>query len=248
MKTEYYITDGNRFVKQKINNQYALVNTYTIADCWDKYQVAKAVLDNSVPKSWRKSFYVAQLKDGVMSKKSLSQDEKDNVKSEILCDRKEIQTYELNLYKNKKDFGFDTISTAFNVVKDCLDSSEKELQDLKNRLQFLDCAYEDVKHHHLQENLGTVKAYKRDSLESEILGERMHIKNKIEIYRKINQHRQSVFEAIKDVCNTFDIIENKKYIPRVLPELFESGVDAITPELLDKIAQNGRISRRTSIK
>lgn len=243
MKQEFYITDGNRFVKQKINNQYSLVGNYAIADCWDKHQVAKAVLENSVPKSWRKTFYVAQLKDGVMSKKSLTQEEKDNTKSEILGDRKETQLYELNLYKNKRDFGLDIISTAFDVVKGCLDNSEKELQDLQSRLQFLDYAFEDVKHHHLQENLGTVKAYKRDSLESEILGERMHIKNKIEIYKKINQHKQSIFEAVKDVCNSFNVIENKKYIPRVLPELFEQGVDVVTPELLDKIAQSGRVSR-----
>lgn len=243
MKQEYYITDGNRFVKQKINNQYSLVGNYAIADYWDKYQVAKAVLENSVPKAWRKSFYVAQLKDGAMSKKSLTQDEKDAAKSEILCNKKESQMYELSLYKNKKDFRLDIINTAFDVVKDCLNGSEKELQDLQNRLQFLDYAFEDVKHHHLKENLGTVKAYKRDSLESEILGERMNIKNKIEIYKKINQHRQSVFEAIKDVCNAFNVVENKKYIPRVLPELFEQGVDAVTPELLDKIAQSGRVSR-----
>lgn len=244
MKLEYYITDGNRFVKQNIKNQYSLVGNYAIADCWDKYQVAKAVLDNSVPNAWRRTFYVAQLRNGVMEKKSLTQDEKGIVKSEATTLDNTCNSYELKLKGNKKDFGMDTLITAFEIVGNYLGMVEKELQEQQNRLQFLNYAFEDVKHHHLQENLGTVKAYKRDNLESEILGERLLVKNKIEICQKISQHKQSMSKAVEDICRTFDIIKNKKYAPRVLPELFEQGVDAITPELLDKIAQNGRISRR----
>ena len=58
-KAEYYITDGNNFVKQSINGQFSKVGNIAVADVWDKAQVAKAILDNSVPRAWRTTFYIA---------------------------------------------------------------------------------------------------------------------------------------------------------------------------------------------
>lgn len=243
-KSEFYITDGKKFVKRNINNQFQLVNNYAIADLWDTYQVAKAVLDNSIPKSWRKSFYIARLEDGEMQKRSSTQEERALTKEEILQNNVPPKMFDLDLYDNKHDFELNTLVSAFEIVSANIENIEQKLTELRKRLQFLDYAFEDVKHYHLQENLGTVKAYKRDSLESEILGERMFVKNKIEIYQKINRHKTELCEAIKDVCDTVNNIRSKKYVPRVLPELFEDGVDIVTPELLDKVAQNGRISRR----
>lgn len=244
MKKEYYITDGKRFVKQNIKNQYSTVGNCTIADCWNTYQVAKAVLDNSVPKAWRSTFYVAEMNEGKLIKTSLTQDEKEAIKAEVVGNTETPSSYELKLRSNKRDYYVDSVITAFEIVEDCLKDVEQKLREQQSRQQFLNYAFEDVKHHHLLENLGTVKAYKRDSLESEILGERLLVNNNIEVYQKINKHKQTISEAIKDICHTFKLIESKKYTPRVLPELFEDGMEFVTPELLDKIATNGRITKR----
>ena len=103
-----------------------------------------------------------------------------------------------------------------------LDISKDIEEELKNRLQLLECAFEVLKHYHLKKKLGTVDAYKRDKLESKILLERRSVKTRLDVNQKINQHHSKISKHIKDVCKTIETIRNRKYIPRVLHDLFEN--------------------------
>lgn len=221
-KAEYYITDGNNFVKQSINGQFSKVGNIAVADVWDKAQVAKAVLDNSVPRAWRTTFYIAKCENGMLEKQTLSQVEKIQRRNDVLPPKDETKGYNLNLYIFDEDSSIKEVVGTFENMRNILENSKVVEEELKNRLQLLECAFEDLKHYHLKKKLGTVDAYKRDRLESKILLERRSVKNRLDIIQKINQHQSNMSNQIKDVCKMIDAIRNRKYVPRVLHDLFEN--------------------------
>ena len=221
-KTEYYITDGNNFVKQSINGQFSKVGNIAVADVWDKPQVAKAVLDNSVPRAWRTTFYIVKSENGILEKQTLSQMEKAQKRIENLPQKDDTKGYNLDLYIFGEDENIKDVVNTFENMQHILDISKDIEEELKNRLQLLECAFEDLKHYHLKKKLGTVDAYKRDKLESKILLERRSVKTRLDVIQKINQYRSNISNQIKDVCKTIETIRNRKYIPRVLHDLFEN--------------------------
>lgn len=221
-KAEYYITDGNNFVKQSINGQFSKVGNIAVADVWDKPQVAKAVLDNSVPRAWRTTFYIVKSENGILEKQTLSQMEKAQKRIENLPQKDDTKGYNLDLYIFGEDENIKDVVNTFENMQHILDISKDIEEELKNRLQLLECAFEDLKHYHLKKKLGTVDAYKRDKLESKILLERRSVKTRLDVIQKINQHRSNISNQIKDVCKTIETIRNRKYIPRVLHDLFEN--------------------------
>lgn len=221
-KAEYYITDGNNFVKQSINGQFSKVGNIAVADVWDKLQVAKAVLDNSVPRVWRATFYIAKLENGVLEKQTLSQTEKSQKRIENLPQKDDTKGYVLDLYDFDRDENIREIVNTFENMQHILENSRDIEEGLKNRLQLLECAFEDLKHYHLKKKLGTVDSYKRDRLESKILLERRSVKTRLDVIQKINQQHSDINNQIKDVCKTIESIRNRKYVPRVLHDLFEN--------------------------
>lgn len=220
-KAEYYITDGNKFIKQSMNGQFSIVSNISLADVWDKAQVAKAVLDNSVPKAWRSNFFISKLENGALEKSTLSQSEKIQKRIENTATDK-TKLYTLDLYDFNNDDNVQKYVSAFENIQNILENSKKTEEILKNRLQALECAFEDLEHHHLKKKLGTVDAYKRDRLESKILLERRSIKTQLEILHKINQYHAELNAQVNDICKTINIIRDRRYIPRVLIGLFEN--------------------------
>lgn len=222
MKPEYYITDGTKFVKQNINGQYKTVSGMNLADVWDNAKVAKSVLSNSVPKVWRKTFYVAKYENGDLIKWSLSEDEKEERRDELTSANKEKREYKLGLYSFKEDKGIQDIIKGFEAVNTVLKDTENLHFELKKELTTLDLMLEDLKHYRLKKKLGTVDSYKFKKLGDEIVLKRVSIKNQLDILYKINQHRSAIQNQIKDICNTIDAVRNKTYTPRILLDLFEN--------------------------
>ena len=219
---EYYITDGTKFVKQAINNQYKLVTNMSIADSWDNLKVAKAVLENSIPKVWRSSFFVAKLNNGELDKCSKTEEEKRERRNELTAANDEKREFALNLYSFEKDLDVQRIISGFDAINKMLIETENLRPRLENELATLEFMLEDLKHYRLRKRLGTVNSYKFKELGDRIVAKRASIKNQLEILRKINQYRDSLANPIRDICKTIDGVQNKKYIPRVLVDLFEN--------------------------
>lgn len=221
-KTEYYITDGTKFIKQAINNQYKLVSNISIADVWDNLNVAKAVLENSIPKVWRSGFFVARLKDGELDKCSHTSEEKRERRNELTSANNEKREFSLNLYSFDDDLAVQKLVSGFNAINEMLIETENLRPRLENELATLEFMLEDLKHYRLRKRLGTVNSYRFKELGDKIVAKRASIKNQLEILRKINQYRDSLTNPIKDICKTIDGVQNRKYIPRVLVDLFEN--------------------------
>lgn len=222
MKPEYYITDGVKFVKQNINGQYKTVSSMNLADVWDNAKVAKSVLSNSVPKVWRKTFYVVKYENGDLVKWSLSEDEKEERRDELTSANKEKREYKLGLYSFNEDKGIQDIIKGFEAVNTVLKDTENLHFELQKELTTLDLMLEDLKHYRLKKKLGTVDSYKFKKIGDEIVLKRVSIKNQLDILHKINQHRSAIQNQIKDICNSIAAVKNKTYTPRILLDLFEN--------------------------
>ena len=227
---EYYITDGNKFVKQAINNQYKLVSNIAIADSWDNLKVAKAILENSIPKVWRGGFFVAKVNNGELSKCSQTEDEKRGRRDELTSANGGKREFSLSLYSFKEDADVQKLISGFDSINKMLVETENLKTELEKELSTLEFMLEDLKHYRLRKRLGTVNSYKFKELGDRIVEKRTSVKNQLEILRKINQYRDSITNPIKDICKTIDSIQNKKYIPRVLINLFENDNLNITLE------------------
>lgn len=221
-RAEYYITDGTKFIKQAMNNQYKLVTNISVADVWDNPQVAKAILENSIPKVWRSGFFVAKLKNGQLDKCSKTEDEKRELRCELTSQNKDKKEFSLNLYSFEEDSSVQKLISGFNDINTMLSETENLKPELEKEIATLEFMLEDLKHYRLRKRLGTVNSYRFKELGDRIVAKRASLKNQLEILRKINQYRDAITNPIKDICKTIDSVQNKKYIPRVLVDLFEN--------------------------
>lgn len=231
--TEYYITDGTKFIKQGINNQFKTVTNISIADAWDKAQVAKAILDNSIPRSWRGKFYIAKYINGELIKCTQTRDEKQERREELTSNNENKIEFELELYSFDKDEGVQKLIQGFDVVSELLKSTEDLKPKLEKEIATIDFMLEDLKHYRLMKKLGTVDSYKFKSLGDAFIKKRVSLKNQLELLNKINQHRDVLGTSIKDITGTIKSVRNKKYVPRVMIELFEDGIDAAIAKYME---------------
>lgn len=220
-KTEFYITDGERFIRQDINGKYKCVTNCSLADVWDNRKVASAILNNSIPCAWRKSFYVAKYINGEFEKYSLTGEEKEEYIKEASQQRKN-QSYTLDLYSFDEDKEAGNIIRGYADVLIGLENTENLHCALQNELTTLEMMREDLKHYCLRKRLGTVDSYKFKKLENEVILRRISVKTQLELLYKINKYRKDIVPIVKDICQTIEDIRNKRYKPRVLFDLFES--------------------------
>lgn len=227
------MTDGTKFIKQDTNNQFKTVTNIAIADVWDKSAVAKAVLDNSVPRAWRKNFYIAKYINGELIKCTQTKDEKQERRDELTSNNGDKIEFELELYSFNEDKDVQKLIRGFDVISDLLKDTEDLKPKLEKEIAMLDFMLEDLKHYRLRKKLGTVDSYKFKNLGDVILKKRVSLKNQLDILNKINQHRETVGNSVKDITNTIKMVKNRKYIPRVMIELFEDGIDAAIAKYIE---------------
>ena len=214
----FCITDGKKFIKQDIKGKYAVVNNFNLADTWDKYDVAKAILNNSVSKPLRKLMYIAKCDNGEIIKYSFCKNEKD-----IQKENKENLSFKLDLYSFENDNEFQNIIKGFEMINPVLKDAGKMCLGLQQELIRLDYALEDLKHYQLKKKLGTVDSYKFKKISDKIVLRRLSVKNQLEVLHKINQYQSKLQTEVNDICNIINDIKNRTYKPRVLVDLFENN-------------------------
>ena len=213
----YCITDGRVYIKQNIKEKYIVVNNFNLADTWNSYNVAKAVLENSISKSLRKSMYIANCDNSEIRKCSFSKEEKKEQR-----DNKDGLSFELSLYSFENDTDLQAIISGFELIEPILQKSEQLCLALQQELIRLDYALEDLKHYQLRKKLGTVDSYKFKKIGDKILNRRTSVKNQLEVLHKINKYQPQFKSGAKDICDVINEVKNKKYVPRVLVDLFEN--------------------------
>lgn len=224
MTAEYYITDGTKFVKQNISGNYATVNNISLADNYQSSKVAKAVLENSLPKIWRNTFYVAKYENNELVKCYLTAKEK----KEVIIREDNRGEYSLSLYSFEYDEDVQNLIKGFEDVKNTLSIAMDRYRKLEKSLLTTNYIAEDLKHYTLRKNLNAVNKCKLSNIRQRVWLRRVSIKNQMEILNKINQHQTSILSQVKDIVGTINNVKNRKYIPRILTDLFETdNIDGV---------------------
>lgn len=125
-KNVFVITDGSRFIKQDVSGKHKLVSNSSLADFWDSKSKAESILYNSVPPNMRYSLYIAEMKDGNLCPKTVSQKKIDKCRDRV--EIKQTDSYELSKYSFDDDVILQDMIQGFCEVRSVL----KNIQVLIN--------------------------------------------------------------------------------------------------------------------
>lgn len=223
-RSQFVITDGNRFVKQNMNGKYNMTSNYIIADSWDTPEKAESVLYNSVPPNMRFNLYISELKDGVIEgQETISRKEVVDCRKQVLEEQKDV-SYELSKYSFDDDEDVQKMIKGFEDVRNTLGTYAKDslFRQLGEKTMYMNFVVEDIKHYHGKKALNARDGFKLNKLEDKAIIKRISVKNQLEISRQLTKHYSAIYSHIEEICKTIDDLRNLKYKPRALIDLFEN--------------------------
>ena len=223
---EYLITNGTKYVKQKVSGKYDYVQNPSIADTWNTVKLAEAILHNALPKAIRKDFYVAYWDGKEYVKCTMTETEKKEHRAKM-ASIDENNSY-IYIETELEKAGFD-ISEFFNNAIQTI----SELGNYASNMNFLEQEYNkkilDVRHYKRDANtkLNAIQLQRLEQFEIQLERERYECKSN----RKIAE----IFLA--DLSR----LENIKYI-EIVKNIKESEYkpEILTYEMLDDIVGKKR--------
>lgn len=195
----YVITNGTEYIMKNRSGKYVTIRNAAMADEFKKEQAQK-ILNNQIPKKIRKGMCIEKIDDG--KKKELP----------------EIETH--------KDLDFELSQDIKEWVKKIQDlnglykEAESKKEMLEVSLHNIDNKINDLAHYVEFGSLNACQGYKVSKKWHDLRCERRQIKNELEVI---------TFILNTKIINTIDCeidklitkINNKKYKPRTLQELFD---------------------------
>lgn len=219
---EYLITDGTKYVKQKVSGKYDYVQNSSIADTWNTIKLANAILQNALPKAIRKDFYVAYWNGQEYVKCTMTDTEK---KEQAATNENDSCTYvETELEKtgfNISDFFNNTIKTV------------SELRVYAKNMSYLEQEY--------NKKILDVRHYKRDT-NTKLNAIQLQRLEQFEILLERERYECKSNRMIAEIFLTdLNRLENIKYI-EVVKNVKESEYkpEILTYEMLDGIVGKKR--------
>lgn len=227
MEVEYLISNGhNTYIRQDpVTHKYVEVRNQVLADSWDNRAIATKILENSLSKSLKRRFKVVERKKPEVKK--------------IIEKKEEVPKTTVPKVKRPEDCMGDVIKLAEGLIDDfpieeleerlsLLTSIAKETEERREKLcealSSIDKLLSDIRHYREFGNFNAYQCWIVDSTEKQVLLKRRKIKNEYLILDQLYECKvnyatlQSVQQAL------IDLQENRKYKPRIMPELF-SEVD-----------------------
>lgn len=226
----YMLTNGKGYYisKDKFNGKFVSIGNKRWGCKWIEYNRIENVLRNSLSKNLRDNFYIIEVE--------MNNDElKDTVdyivsgkvnKDKYISDNN--STYKnLNIDKIKQEIStpireneLDKIKKDVNLFSDTLKDLRKRKQELLDLQSEVDKEISDIYHYIELNNLNAYQGWLMYKMLQYRLKRRRVIKDELSIIKhlvKCNINTQSLSE-IQDMIKNMD---NRKYTPRVLSDLFK---------------------------
>lgn len=201
-KREYVITDGKKFVQKDFRGIYKQTSSCGLADIYETEESATKVLKNSIPRSWRTTYYVAELINGELCQCSLPKPKVEKGEG--------AGVYKLNYFKDSSVdiewcHGFRELDGIFKKAANRANALAKELveveKDVKN-------AYHDIEF----SNLNAREGYKAYRNFREILRKRRRLKNESRIVNAINANH-AASTLIENIIKEINFCDKQEYKP-----------------------------------
>lgn len=204
----FIITDGNKnYIRRDINGRYVKVKSRALADEFSDRWKAKKVLDNNLNPKARKGYYISEEETGIMNPEIPVIQNPQPIKIEVKVNTDEcvdkigeLKDKILNLQK----FVTENENRRTKLC-DSLSSTDKEITDIQHYIEFSDLDADE-----------SLKVYQ---MLKERLKSRRNIKNELSILRQLVDCKMET-SMLDDILIAISELDNKKYVPRVLTELF----------------------------
>ena len=220
---EFILTNGTKYMRQNIKGKYEQVSNITMADVYPSKKQALKILENSIPKWMSRVFYIAEIRDGQIYQKELSEEQ-------ILERRKNVSitadsSYNLPKYSFDDDVRIQNMIRGFEDVKTVLDTYANKAfeNDIRECVTRANLILEDVKHYHARKALNARDGFRLNKLEDAIIIQRISVKNQATVVGVLVKYAESMREMVDDICRTIECLRSRSYTPRVLQGLFESN-------------------------
>ena len=208
-KRMFILTDGNRFIKQDVDGKYKQTTNLSLADTWDSHKVAEAVLKNSIPRSLSSIYYVAEIVNDEIVKRS-----------NPATRREKKRTGDVIRFNNS--FGDSEWCKCFEGLDLVFEKAFKRGYELSQEIQDIDLEISDVVHYIEFNNLNAREGYKIYKKLNELLCKRRSLKFEQRVVTSINSNHKAI-DYINNIISTINDCKKDVYKPRILADLFKEG-------------------------
>lgn len=222
---KYVLTDGNeKYIRlDKASNRYVPVRGKQYATSWEKKAVAENILSNSISKDLRSRFFVKPTEIQTVNPVGFSK-KRINKSDECTAKNKLDKSSQLIDRMRKETVREDHIDEWYPEIKKITDTAvnlEERKNELSAMLSDVDLQICDIYHYIEDKNMNCCEGYKIAKALQVRLRNRRKIKNELEVITNLFNSGFSS-RSLKAVQRSVENLSNKKYRPRVLPELFEN--------------------------
>lgn len=201
----YVITDGNKnYIRRDLNGKYVSVRSRALADEFPEMWKAKKVLDNNLTPKNRKRYHITEEETGFSNFQKPTEQMPEPKKVEEAEDFSQKIEMLKEKILNLQRFVADNEERR-TKLSDLLSSTDKEITDIQHYIEFTELESED-----------SLKTYK---MLKERLKSRRNIKNELAVLRQLADCKMDT-SMFGDLLTVISEMDNKKYVPRVLTELF----------------------------
>ena len=205
----FVITDGNKnYIRRDLNGKYVPVRSRALADEFSEMWKARKVLDNNLTPKSRKRYHISEEETGFSNFQKPTEQKTEPIKVEIKVNTDDFSKKIDEL--REKILGLQRFvadnEDRRTKLSDLLSNTDKEITDIQHYIEFTDLENED-----------SLKAYQ---MLKERLKSRRIIKNELAVLRQLADCKMDT-SMFSDLLTVISEIDNKKYVPRVLTELFK---------------------------
>lgn len=203
---EYVITDGSRFIYKNHRGQYVPTSCEAMADKYS-YRQANGIRKNSLNRALKSAFYLEKYEPFTEEKQGVPVRENQFSLPE---DDQSVRDGNIHYWIEKM--------SQLNGLRD--EAMERQ-QQLKTQLKRINMEICDIEHYVEFYNLNACQGYKAYKMLKDRRIERRVVKDELFVLETILNKKisDSITEELDSVQNS---IENRKYTPRYLSELFDT--------------------------
>lgn len=200
--SQYVITDGTRWIMQDRHGRYVPTSCEALADIFGNKE-ANSILQNNLSKALKSCFHLQKIDKPPELVKQIAQ-EKVNENTETPSHSENIQ-YWVDKVSGLNGLASEALHRKDNLLSQ-LSKIDQELSDINHYIEFV--------------NLNAAQGYKAYKMIKDRRIKRRSIKNELQVVDIILSKKISE-TATDEIQKTISGMDNRKYEPRVLNELFD---------------------------
>lgn len=204
----FMIADGKGlYIRKDINSKYVPVRSISLGERWEERSKAQNVLCNCINKNIRSRFSLIEL------------EEKDIPKKNIIKPKNDLSKKIAN--KDIKENKINVLMTEIEKLNKVACETENRRKELTVELSNIDKEISDINHYiEFGENFNAYQGWLAFKMLKNRFIQRREIKNELHILAALGDCKidSNLLKSIKDSAKKVD---EQKYNPRILKELFE---------------------------